>query len=182
MAARSLQSRRRGFGEIGDFAWRCEMPSFLRPMTPMPFPMPATKTVGDLAAMLLADCSEYAHHQNVVVPLQNGPGNVTLESETDEEAAMGKLLAIDDFAAHRRFSLQRSNLRFFARLPRTSSADASAARTDVVGISSFAFFGALRPYGLESHGDHHWESFFFPAGFVPKHALPALRWSGSTQD
>ena len=158
------------------------MPSFLRPMTPMPFPMPATKTVGDLAAMLLADCSEYAHHQNVVVPLQNGPGNVTLESETDEEAAMGKLLAIDDFAAHRRFSLQRSNLRFFARLPRTSSADASAARTDVVGISSFAFFGALRPYGLESHGDHHWESFFFPAGFVPKHALPALRWSGSTQD
>lgn len=139
--------------------------------------MPGTPTVSKMAAS-----SEYVHHQNVVEPLQNGPGNVTLEPETDEKGAIGKLLAIDDLAAHRRFSFHWSNLRFVAKLPRTCSAYAGAVRTEVVDKGSFAFFGALGPNGRKIHWDHDGESFFFPAVLVPKHVLRALRWSESTKD
>jgi len=138
-------------------------------------------TFSFLPSAVMADCSEYAHRQKVAEPLQNRPRNLIPKSEAHEKSAIGKVLAINDFAAHRLFSPDGRNHGFVAQLPWTCSPDSGAVRTNVVSMDSLPFSGALGPNGRESHGDHNGESFFFPAVLVPKHALQGLSCSGSSR-
>lgn len=101
--------------------------------------------------------------------LQNGPGDVSLESETDAEAILVKPLAVDHFAANGSFAFDWSKLSLLAELPQTGGMHSSTTWTDVVCIGSFAFFGTHLRYGCETHHNHDVESSFFSA-VVPGHA------------
>ena len=122
----------------------------------------------------MAGCAEHAHHDQAVEPLQNGPGDVTVEFETDEEAVLGEFLAIHDLAMHGRFSLHRSDLYFLPKLPGSGGIHSGAVRTDVVGKCSFEFLGAQGPHRREIYDNYDPEPSFFSAGLVPNHALLGL--------
>ena len=94
---------------------------------------------------------------------------MSLESETDAEAILVKLLAVDHLAANGSFAFDWSNLSLLAELPQAGGMHSGTTWTDVVCISSFAFVGTHLRHGCKTHHNHDAESSFFSAA-VPGHA------------
>lgn len=85
------------------------------------------------------------------------------ELETNEEAAIVNLLAIDHLAVHGSFLARWSNLCQDAQLPGVAGAHTKSVIADVIDVGSFAPFRTQRIYRGEPHGDNNGKPSFFPS-------------------